>query len=166
MTADDERRLAWTHLLIGTEPKPKGSGRRARGKYIGALDQAWVKKTFGQGGKPLTGTALSYWRKKGIPLEHVPTMIEALRSLLPETEREAAPSMTRRLLTGVMALEAKAGVTPADLSSAEVAMEAALEADARLAAELEASRRKSSGQGGGQAGGQSAGSLGSKRQKP
>ena len=169
VSTDDERRIAWTHRLIGTEPKPEGSEWRESGKYVGVLDVGWVKRTFGQGDKPLSGTALSYWRKKGIPLEHVQRMIEELRALLPDTEKEAAPSMTRRLLAGVIALEKKAGVSEDELSAAQnaaAAAEEALRVDRLAAAELEASRRKASERKQGQGGGQSAGSPGSTRRKP
>jgi hypothetical protein len=88
---DDERRIAWTHRLIGTEPKPEGGDWRESGKYVGVLNVGWVKRTFGQGGKPLSGTALSYWRKKGIPLEHMSRMTQELRALLPDTTKDAAP---------------------------------------------------------------------------
>lgn len=92
-----------------------------------------------------------------------------MRPDLPETGKEAAPLVTRRLLTGVIALERKAGVSPDELVNAEqsaVEIEAALEADARFAAELEASQRKSSAQAKGRAGGRAGGSQGNTPQSP
>ena len=107
VSTDDERRIAWTHRLIGTDPKPEGSDWRESGKYVGVLDAGWVKRTFGQEGKPLTGTALSYWRKKGIPLEHLPRMIEELQALLPDTEKE--PPWVGRLQAKVDSILANQG---------------------------------------------------------
>lgn len=103
-----------------------------------------------------------------------PARLEQVRALygLPVdsqgTKKEAAPSMTRRLLAGVIALEKKAEISPDELASAEESaemIEASLEADARLAAELEASRRRSSERAPGPTGGPTGESLGSKRQK-
>ena len=87
----------------------------------------------------------------------------------PQTQKEAAPSMTRRLLAGIIALEKKSGITPDELEAAResaAAIEAALEADARLVAELEASQRKPGGRAADRAGGQAGASKGSKRRKP
>lgn len=87
----------------------------------------------------------------------------------PETQEAAAPSMTRRLLAGVIALERQADISPDELASAQelaAAIEAGMEADARIAAELEASRRKSSARTSGRGGGRSAGSQGNKRRTP
>jgi transposase-like protein len=87
-----------------------------------------------------------------------------------DTTKEAAPSLvTRRLLTGVIALESKAGVSPDELATAQAsaaALESALEVDARLAAELERSRRRSDERAGGPTAAPGGGSLGSKRQSP
>ena len=88
--------------------------------------------------------------------------------IAPETQRSTAPSMTRRLLAGVIALEQRANVSPEELSSAQdsaAAIEAALEADARIAAELEESRRRSDGRVAGQGGAPTGGSQGNRRRR-
>jgi hypothetical protein len=103
-----------------------------------------------------------------------PGALARVQSLLrpdlpPFTTKEAASLITRRLLAGVVALETKAEVTPAELATAQDSaelIEAALEADARLAAELEASRRKSAGRAAGQGASPGGGSPSSKRRAP
>lgn len=87
----------------------------------------------------------------------------------PETQRSAAPSMTRRLLAGVMALERNAQITEAEIARGLEAAEAferlAQEVDRHAAELLEQSQRKSSGRAGGLGGGQSGASPGSSRRR-
>lgn len=137
-----------------------GTGKS--GEAPGPIDAGWAAAH-------LTGTrqTLKRWRETGIPVDRVEDVMDALRDVLPEITKEAAP-ITRRLLAGVIALEAKAQISPAELASAQdeaAAIEAALEADARIAAELEASRRTPDAQGVGRGGARGGASLGSKRQK-
>ena len=139
-----------------------GSGKK--GEPPGPLDAGWVVAHLAG-----TRTTLMRWRQNGIPPDRVEDVLIAIRAVLPETETEAAPSVTRRLLAGVIALEKKAGVSPAELESAQdsaTAIEAAMEADARLAAELEGSRHTRAGRAGRPGGAPAGGSQGSKRQKP
>lgn len=86
------------------------------------------------------------------------------------TSNEPAPSMTRRVLAGVLALEGKAGISQTDvaaaLQEAERLEALALEADALLAGAVAPPRRRRGGQPPGQGGGRAAGLLGSTRQKP
>lgn len=81
----------------------------------------------------------------------------------------AAPLFTRRLLTGVIALERRANISPDELASAEesaIAIEAGMGVDARIASGLVTPRRTSGGRNAGRGGGRSAGSLGSTPRKP
>lgn len=113
-------------------------------------------------------TAVSQWsRGKDV----TPFRVRQVRDLLrPETRRSAAPSMTRRLLAGIMALESAAKLTDADLARAMKAAEAfealALEADARLAEQLAQSQHTPDAPTGGLNGAPTGGSLGSKRRTP
>lgn len=104
--------------------------------------------------------------------KEVPAVVERIVFELfgvSETQKEAAPSMTKRLLAGLIALETRAGISPDELASAEEEAAAllVLEAgvDIQLAAELEAAQRTPDERGRGRAGGRADVSPGSKRQK-
>jgi hypothetical protein len=101
-----------------------------------------------------------------------PQDIRAIRDLVGASEaneRAASPSMTRRLLAGVIALETAAGITPEALAAAQQEAtgfeERALDVDRRVAAELTETQRKAAERKAGQVGGQSAVLPGSKRSK-
>lgn len=141
----------------------------AQTRLLEPLSTKWIENKAG-----CSRDTVAAWRRGRMPRkdhwENFVAAYTAWRDGLPEIQNEeAAPSLTRRLLAGVIALERRAGVTAEELSAAQgsvVEIEAALEADARIAAELEASQRRSSGRAGGQAAAQSDGSQGSKRRKP
>lgn len=152
MTTAERKELALRLFGTGEKGKP------------GPIDSGWITAKLMKRNR----MTLKRWRENGIPADRLEEVIETLRAILPGTEKEAAPSMTGRLVAGVIALERKAGVTPAELAAAQAeaaTLEAAAEVDARLVAELEASQRKPSEQEQGRAGGQSGGSPSSKRQK-
>lgn len=98
-----------------------------------------------------------------------PYRLQQVRNLLrPPEPQSATEAMLRRMLAGVLALEAKVDVSPGELAQATTAAETferlAVEADRRVARRLGASQRTPGEQGGGRAGGPAVGSPSSKRQ--
>jgi hypothetical protein len=152
--SDPERRLLALRLF--------GSG--VKGEPHGPMDPQWVVTH-------LAGTrqTLRRWRQVGIPPDRLDEVIAAVHGLLPDIQKDAAPSMTRRLLAGVMALENRAVITPEELqratSDAAQFETQALDVDRRLAAELAETQRRAAEQATGPTGGQSGASPGSKRSK-
>lgn len=112
-------------------------------------------------GYRLSGETLNRWvrEEKEFPAT-VERIVFELFGL--DTQKEAAPSLTRRLLVGIRALEQKAGVTAEELALAE----AALEMDQAIARDLATPEQPRGGRKADRAGGQSGASLGSKRSTP
>lgn len=152
MTDSERRDLA--HRLFG----------KGKGFPPGPIDAGWVTATL-LGGNRMT---LHRWRKGGIPADRLEDVYEAVRSIVPEAAKEAAPSvLTRRLLAGVRALEKRAEITPEELAVAQ--REAAeleselLEIDREIVADAGVPGRQPASRTKGQAGGRLGGSQGSKR---
>lgn len=116
---------------------------------------------------PVSRSTVDRWKAGAQPTRED---IRAIRDLLfPEDAKEAAPSVTRRLLAGVMALEKNARISDVELADAirdAAAWEReSLEADARLAERLARSPRKRAARAGDPTGGQVDGSPSSRRRK-
>lgn len=143
-------------MAMATEPEI----RTAMVRLLAPVSPSWVAEQVG-----VTRQQVDRWKNgRYVTLRRLHQVAEAVRSLLPE-HAEAAPlggTPMRRLLIGVMALEARNGITPDDLDVAELAMGV----DARLASTLAPPQRKLGGQARGQAGGQTGGSPSSKQRKP
>lgn len=100
-----------------------------------------------------------------------PRQVEQVEGLFGLTaQTEAAPSITRRLLEGVLALEARVGVSAEDRAAAQQQareLEAMAEAmDRAIADDLERRPPRPAGRTTGRAGGRSGASLGSRRSAP
>jgi hypothetical protein len=139
-------------------------GTGVKGEPHGPMDPQWVVTH-------LAGTrqTLKRWRAVGIPPDRLDDVIAAVHGLLPDIQKDAAPSLTRRLVAGVMALERRAEITPEELAAAQVAAtdleSELLEIDREIVAGVGEHEPPHGGRTRGQAGGQSAVSPGSKRSK-
>lgn len=120
------------------------------------------------GGHKVSERTVARW-KTGVP----PTRddLKAIQALLfPEMTEGAAPSVTRRLLAGVIALENRSNISDSERAAAMAAAEGyealALEADSRLAERIEQSQHKHVALPGGPSVSPADESQGSRRRKP
>jgi hypothetical protein len=87
---------------------------RMHRNLLDALSTGWIEQALG-----VSRTAVSDWRRGKFPERRRAQLVEAVHGLLSEREESAPPIGTERLLTGVIALENRAQITPEERAVAE-----------------------------------------------